>query len=132
MPSIVSSFVPFCALQCAIGYEGVDCTIPIITSAQEEEPPDPFWLIVLYFASVTVAAPFCCASLITIWRKCSHPLNRVAPDEQKKDRSLFMPREARVASAQGVDVLNMVDLQPIAPTGMQQGLCLLSVPDVDS
>ena len=44
---------------------------------------------------------------------------QVAPDEEKKDPRLFMPREMKVADAKGVDVLDMTVLQPIAPAGVQ-------------
>ena len=114
-------------LQCAIGYEGIDCTIPIRTPSEPETPPDPFWKIVLYLAGVTVAAPCCCAFTITVWRKCSLPLVQVAPEEQKKDARLFMPREAKVADAKGVDVLDMTVLQPIAPAGVLPHFCTYSV-----
>eukprot|EP01043_Picozoa_sp_COSAG02_P007394 COSAG02_NODE_220_length_28426_cov_28.546863_4_plen_119_part_00 len=110
-------------LQCSIGYEGVDCTVPILTPPELELPPEPFWRIVLYIVAVTVAAPCCCAFTITIWRKCSHPLMQVAPEEEKKDPRLFMPREMQVADAKGVDVLDMTVLQPIAPAGVQPRLC---------
>ena len=98
----------------------MDCTTPILTPAEPEAPPDPFWKIVLYLAGVTVAAPASCALTITVWRKCSHPLIQVAPDAVKKDSRLFMPREMQVASAHGVDVLDMTVLQPIAPAGVQR------------
>jgi hypothetical protein len=100
----------------------VDCTTPILTPAEPETPQDPFWKIVLYLAGVTVAAPASCALTITVWRKCSHPLMQVAPDTEKKDPRLFMPREMKVAGAHGVDVLDMTVLQPIAPAGVQREL----------
>ncbi len=109
-------------LQCAIGYGGVDCTTPILTPSELEPPTDPFWKIVLYIVAVTVAAPCCCAFMITIWRRCSLPLIQVAPDEEKNDPRLFMPREMKVADTKGVDVLDMTVLQPIAPAGVQPQL----------
>jgi len=111
-------------MQCAIGYEGVDCTVPILTPQDPPEPPEPFWKIVLMLAGVTVAAPFSCALFITIWRKCSAPLVQVAPEKEKKDARLFMPKEAKIADG-GVDVLDMTMLQPIAPAGEWSLLLLL-------